>query len=275
MDKRVREKIALVFFVLLIIMTAALLFAYFTTGRNWNVAASYVDDQVGEMEDYTVLVYNGTVPVTSEEDATTASNGASWASENANVGASGEDLSDGSQADLSNDEERYAAGPSTTLMDSAESDEILDLGILESEPPERVYVSDIRNAYENKGASVLTLMTNDPDYYEEPTVLYAGERMFGVFSVDYYATEARLKNIAKAFRDEGVETIVCIATSSSMLATPKYADVVIITSDEEGLTTSGRLVEGAFVAESPDTDSVGAVVITSTNISSARVIKAS
>ena len=55
--KITREKIALLIFAALLAVVAAASVSYFFTSRNFNVAASYVDDQVGSMEDYTVVVY--------------------------------------------------------------------------------------------------------------------------------------------------------------------------------------------------------------------------
>lgn len=61
MEKRTREKIALVIFALLVAFAAAVLIGYFTTGRSWNVAASFVDDAAGSMDGYTTVVYAGVI----------------------------------------------------------------------------------------------------------------------------------------------------------------------------------------------------------------------
>lgn len=61
MDKRTREKIALFVFAFLVVFAAVVLIGYFTTGRSWSVAASFVDDRVGRMDGYTVIGYAGVV----------------------------------------------------------------------------------------------------------------------------------------------------------------------------------------------------------------------
>lgn len=73
MQKRTREKIALVGFVLLVVLAGVVLTSYFSTGRSWSVAASFVDDSVGRMEGYTALAYAGVLEPSSEDEADEAS----------------------------------------------------------------------------------------------------------------------------------------------------------------------------------------------------------
>ncbi len=62
MDKRKREILALGLLVLLGICVAAGMMWYIMVGHNWNKAASHIDDLVGSMDGYTVVVYEGTLP---------------------------------------------------------------------------------------------------------------------------------------------------------------------------------------------------------------------
>ena len=62
-----REKTALVFLVLLIVLIGVCSCAYMNTARTWTVAASYVDDTVGSLDGYSVILYGGTIePAISE-----------------------------------------------------------------------------------------------------------------------------------------------------------------------------------------------------------------
>lgn len=67
MEKRTREKIALVVFALLVVLAGVVLISYFATGRSWNMAASFVDDTIGNMDGYTVVAYAGTVEPEKDE----------------------------------------------------------------------------------------------------------------------------------------------------------------------------------------------------------------
>ena len=60
MASNTREKLALLVFALLILMGLAGVSWYLIVGHSWNVAASNIDDSVGQMDGYTCIVYSGT-----------------------------------------------------------------------------------------------------------------------------------------------------------------------------------------------------------------------
>lgn len=73
MNSARREKIALVIFIGLILLTTLGAFAYLTVGHNWNVAATSIDDAAGSMDGYTAFVYPGTlVPTEREANSSTS-----------------------------------------------------------------------------------------------------------------------------------------------------------------------------------------------------------
>lgn len=59
MAQKTREKAALAVFVVLIVLIAAALVAYLVAGHSWNVAASSIDDSLGSMEGYSVILFEG------------------------------------------------------------------------------------------------------------------------------------------------------------------------------------------------------------------------
>lgn len=62
MEKRTREILALVMLVVLALAVAFAMGWYILIGHNWNIAAVHIDDYVGEMRGYTVIVYEGVEP---------------------------------------------------------------------------------------------------------------------------------------------------------------------------------------------------------------------
>ncbi len=62
MQKRTREILALVLLGLLALVAAIAMGYYILIGHNWNVAASNIDDSIGQMEGYTIFLYEGTNP---------------------------------------------------------------------------------------------------------------------------------------------------------------------------------------------------------------------
>ena len=73
MSSETREKQALVVFLLLIVLGMSGLVWYLFAGHSWNVAASNIDDSVGQMEGYTVILYAGTMPEKSSSTAKSTS----------------------------------------------------------------------------------------------------------------------------------------------------------------------------------------------------------
>jgi len=60
MQKRTREIIAVLLLGVLLLVGAGAMGYYILIGHNWNVAASHIDDSIGKMDGYTVLLYAGT-----------------------------------------------------------------------------------------------------------------------------------------------------------------------------------------------------------------------
>ncbi|MCI8469526.1 MAG: hypothetical protein HFJ75_08605 [Eggerthellaceae bacterium] len=276
MDKASREKIALVVFVLLVVLAGAALIGYFNTGRTWNVAASFVDDTVGRMDGYTVLVYAGTVDPEDEAQDT--------ADEAPDAGAAGEPQDSpeaaGGEAGAPDAGEGGSAPGAVREPDPATNSiglailPFLSSGNRDQDESGAVFVSDVRSMYEQKDAAVLSLDIGDLARYEQPQVLMARDRSIGVYSVDFYATRALLARYEEDLRAEGADLVVCLATRESCLASFDYADVVVVTEPTSSLSTLGTDRGDAFVVASPERGSVGVVVVTATNVRSARVIDA-
>lgn len=246
--KIAREKIALLIFIVLLAVVAVASVSYFFTSRNFNVAASFVDDQVGSMEDYTVVVYNGTVQ-SGEEGASDSVGAAAWMGD-----GSGSGVKEGSEAQVE------------------EGNKILDLGSAQEELGGKIYLSDVNDLYREKGASVLSLDLSRPGCYEEPQVFGVGERKIGVMEVSWYVSARKLEKMASELRAEGASAVICIVRTTALLASPSSVDVVIVTGPEKGLNPDGAFVDGAFVVRTPDKGSIGALVINHANVVSARVI---
>ncbi len=238
MEKRTREKVALVVFALLVAFALAVLTSYFATGRSWNVAASVVDDTVGQMKGYTALVYAGIASPDAAEEL--------------------------------RDDEAAATLEEPDVTDS------VGLGILALLPPlpgeyEGVYVSDVRDLYEHKEAAVISLDVAHPERYAAPCVLTAGDKRIGVFSVSSYATGARLQQYRESFEALAVDAVVAIAPRSAMLADLDEVAVVVVTNDEEASSVGSFQGDTLVVAAAPR-DAVGVVLLSPTNVPAAKVV---
>ena len=75
MSNGTREKQALGVFLLLIVLSTFGIAWYMVAGHSWNVAASSIDEKVGQMEGYTSIVYVGTLPVQADAKTLDSQNG--------------------------------------------------------------------------------------------------------------------------------------------------------------------------------------------------------
>ena len=75
MSNGTREKQALGVFLILIVLSTFGIAWYMVAGHSWNVAASSIDEKVGQMEGYTSIVYAGTLPVQADAKTLDSQNG--------------------------------------------------------------------------------------------------------------------------------------------------------------------------------------------------------
>ena len=131
---------------------------------------------------------------------------------------------------------------------------------------------DVQTNYEEKGATVLVLDTTDPSQYSEGVILKRGSKRIGVFSVDVPLSEKAAESRIKYFRDCKVDLVVCISSVRTYVRNLQGADIVITLQDEE-VSTMGGNSNGSFFVNAPHVDSVGAILVSPSNVVSAKVIE--
>ena len=172
--------------------------------------------------------------------------------------------------------------PDTSEQDDSESDRTSDnatvlkaatvrggMDVAKSQPvaPEQVQAN-----YEEKGATVLVLDTADPSQYSDGVILKRGSKRIGVFSVDVPLSEKAAEAQVKYFRDCKVDLVVCISSVRTYVRNLQGADIVITLQDEE-VSTMGGNSNGSFFVNAPHVDSVGAILVSPSNVVSAKVIE--
>ena len=228
-----------------------------------------VDDAAGSLDAYSVVAFSGVIPPSSKSEGSASSSAASSS-------ASSNAAQDESPVQPEFTMQDAFAGSSDAAADESLRDSIES--ILEREDRRKassddgVYVSDVRDLYSLKGAGGLSLNLSDPARYAEPSVLNAGGKKLGVFSVSAYVSRAKLKSIETYLWEEGAEAIVCIAPRTSLLSTYDGLSVVILTTACEGRADE-RDKHGALVVESPEVGEVGVVIFSSNNVPSYKVVK--
>lgn len=249
-----REKNALIALAMLVIVFVCIGVSYVTNaGKTWNLAASVMDDTLGSMEGYSVIVYEGTVEPEPEEELP---------------------VLDASETELEEAEaEESVQSPIDSAVELAESYEPTFLPLEEyKEPAERIYVSDVRTEYESKGASVLSLDSHAPWKYSQPGFYYVSDKLVGVLSIESPLPATRMAEYSKFFNEAGTEVVMCITPRRAYLETLEGVDIVLVTGDDEGYTTIGSNEDDTFVVRAPENGTIGVILITSSNVVSSKAI---
>ena len=172
--------------------------------------------------------------------------------------------------------------PDTGERDDGESDRTSDnatvlkaatvrggMDVAKSQP---VSPEEVQTNYEEKGATVLVLDTADPSEYSDGVILKRGSKRIGVFYVDVPLSEKAAEARVKYFRDCKVDLVVCISSVRTYVRNLQGADIVITLQDEE-VSTMGGNSNGSFFVNAPHMDSVGAILVSPSNVVSAKVIE--
>lgn len=299
MSVQSREKIALAVFAALIVLSLFGLGWYLIAGHSWNVAASNIDDTFGSMDGYTAIVYEGTaVPKAVDEKGASGAGADAGASSGAKA-ADGADAASPEAGESKDPErnEREAEEPASKERSAADAEEGLpewdaadgadvDAGASSSssagtgtlangtsaKAKPGVTVAEAQKSYEDKKATVFSLDTVDLDQYGEGTILKKGDHRFGVFSVTEPTTVRALEKQVAYFAAHKVDFIVAITPDKAYVEDASGIDIVISTQDED-LFVMGETIDGTFYVDAPEVGKVGTILISPSNVVSAKVIE--
>ncbi len=277
MSVKSREKIALFVFLVLIVLSLCGLGWYLVAGHSWNVAASNLDDTFGSMDGYTAIVYPGTAvePVAgkgagdaaAEDDAV---GDAADGKESAEGAAAGKEADAGSPDAPGSFGGKDATGTAGTASvpgtDAGES--------LLGSKKKTLSAQEAKEGYEEKGATVFSLDTVDLDAYREGVILKKGGHRFGVFGIAEPTSTIVLEKQIAYFKRHKVDFIVLVTPDKEYAEDVSGIDIVVSTQDED-LFVMGETIDGTFYVDAPAVGSVGAILISPSNVVSAKVLQAS
>ncbi len=133
-------------------------------------------------------------------------------------------------------------------------------------------VDDAQKSYEDKKATVFSLDTVNIEQYREGTILKKGDHRFGVFSVTGPMTPYALKKQVEYFELHKVDFIVAVTADKAYVEGASGIDIVISTQDED-LFVMGETIDGTFYVDAPEIGKVGTILISPSNVVSAKVIE--
>lgn len=161
-------------------------------------------------------------------------------------------------------------GETEGAQDSRESRKFSSTSSSDDEE-EAISADEVRQSYEDKGATVFLLDTEHLGRYSEGTILEKGGHRFGVFSIEKPMTLLNIMRMVRYFERHEVDFIVAVVADNRLLRDVEGIDIVVSTKNEN-LFAMGETKNGTFYVNAPEVGKVGAVLISPSNVVSAKVI---
>lgn len=251
--------------VLVVVGLMAMLF-YLFAGHSWNYAATSIDDSVGRMDGYVIVVYEGTIAPEQEEDATTTTSADS--SPLASMFPSSSSTSSSSTAQSGGEADGQAQTSVSTTDDTTSTS--TDLSSTD-DSKQTVSIEDVAKSYQEKGASIFTLRTNDVSLYDEPVIVSKGGKRVGFIAVDETSTAIGIEKQVNYLKNSKVDIIVAVTPDIMSLQGVKGIDIAVCTTDCD-LPAAGKTIDDTFFVQAPEQGSVGMVLVSPSNVVSTKTI---
>lgn len=261
MSSTLRNKIALVVFLALVVLGLAALIWYLSVGKSWNVAAATIDDATGQMDGYIAILYEGTLPVeVVEEDAEEEKQQDLPTQKETNVdsNASGNERS---QPLLPGALSNNSSLPLGSTQGKLVADEPLSIG-------------EVATAYEEKNASVFELEIGENDLYNDGLIVRKGSQRFGVLNVAVMDSVVAVQEKVDYFLEHKVDFVLVVVPDKSIVSNVEGIDVVVSTKDTS-LATLGAMVNGTFCVNTPTVGSIGVTLVSPHNVVSSKIVSSS
>lgn len=292
MQKRTREIIALVLLLVLGVGVALAMGWYILVGHNWNVAASNIDDSLGQMDGYTVFLVQGTRPL--ERDAADAAPDLS-ANQETLSGADTKSL--GIQGEGAIASENNAASSqvgaeqpdltSSSEMQSQNADAVApiseastqDAASTAASQPAAPTAEELNYAlsklvanYREKGAEVVIVRDWLEDSYALPRTMRIGSQDISVFEVDYPARPAAVRTQAKLLQRRGSDLNVLV-TNDPAIEDTYFGNVgIMVSTAHDDDYESGRYSGNSFCVDVPHIGQVEAVIVSPSGVISSKTL---
>ena len=257
MGKRTREIIALVMLIVLGLLAVGAMAWYLLVGHNWNQAATHIDDMVGSMDGYTVVVYDGVVKQPNAVDKAKKPALATGSGSSTSAAAPSASSASPSAASPSAASSSAAAGVSVNTPSSKHLD-----------------AATIAQSYREKGASVVLFEQDAPALYDEPQILYRNGKRIGVFSFPgkYRLRYAKMRASIRYLQQHSVDFTIAVGKDKALLKGQLSGIDLLVLYRDAGIPESGEFIRSTFCVDSPYIGQTQAVIIAPSGVMTSRTI---
>lgn len=233
-------------------------------GASASAHADVSEGSAGQAAGNAVTSGRADASTNADEAANASSAGASSTTDSAEVTSAHEQTASADGGASSADNE----GSADNVNDASQTTGRNALTTTQKDP---VKPEAVQENYLEKGANVLVLDTMHPSIYEDGVIVKRASKRIGVFYVDVPLSEEAASERIDYFKDAKVDLIVCISSVRSYVRNAQGIDIVITLQDD--VSTLGTNSGGTFYVNAPEVDSVGAILLSPSNVVSAKVIE--
>ena len=251
MRKRTREILALVLLGIFAIVGASAMFYYIVVGHNWNVAASKIDESIGTLDGYTVVMFTGTRTPASLTSSSSSSSGSS------------------SSPSAASDEASSASASSSSSTNSKKA-------LAKAKKREKKLLKEAEAVYREKGARVFTVHADDLGRYSDPFIVAKSGERLGFMSVLNNELRSHVRaNIAEL--SQGSPDYVVAVTNDPTLDTCAEDGLldgvsIAICDGSKGLLPHEEWHGSTFCVNAPRHGKVGIVIIAPSGVMTAKTL---
>lgn len=232
MEKRTREIIALALLVVLAIAVVSAMAWYILVGHRWNVAATNIDESIGNLDGYTVFVYEGT---------------------------------------LLPDEERIALSDSQPMLDDLNRGEA-HMSAVKPHDEESLSAHEVAQNYREKGACVFMLYPENPGFYNEALVTEKAGQRLCAFSIDGRTSLTGMAFKKLRVRQYDPKFVVALVSDARLLENPIDGIDIVVCCDDEGIDEGGRYFGNMYCVDAPYRGQVQAIIVAPSGVKSSKTI---
>lgn len=231
---------------------------YIFVGHNWNEAASNIDDRIGTMDGYTVVLFEGTrmFEYDPADEVLPKSQDASSASA---PSAQSDQPESGDDAEAANHE----------VVELDGDDAVLDGLVPDSSEP--ITVAQAVESYLDKEAQTVNVDVTDLRAYDDPVIVSRNGQRMAIFHASGPRPDFAARTMTKQLADADIDVYVCLIDDSKAVERGLgHVNIAICTDPLTSLR--GHHVGRTYVVGVPYEGEVGAVLIAPSGFVSSKVL---
>lgn len=134
----------------------------------------------------------------------------------------------------------------------------------------KLYVSDVRNIYDDKNSDVITINISTILQSDDCEIYMCAGKKIGIFSINCYMNKTYLNKKVDTLRSQGAEIVMCVCPRTTMISDYSNLNIVLATQNKSPMEEYEGLKGNCLIVRSPLSGSVGVIHISNNNVPSAK-----